>query len=238
MSDANAKEPLYMKWWVWMACFLITAFIVNDRSDHIDEDASAGVDLTVTYDEADLSDEKTSLTIAMEADTEDNDSRVQETDIDYQAPVTFSVGTELPAGEYYVLARTEAPGYVLLTRSRQLTRDEIIWQKHFENHTIIYLRKDEYLTTKNATLIPIDDAIVPNFEEGVLQAGTYRVGIDIPPGVYTLFPIDNKRGYFSTAATSHQLSAHTLQQRNFTEPITIALNTGDYFTMLRAEIRK
>lgn len=222
MGDVHNKEPLYMKWWVWVATFLITAFIVN-YTDKIADEAAHN---------------ETALTIAIVANTEDDEPTTHESDINYDTPVTFEIGSEIPAGEYYVLARPEALGYVLLTRSRQLTRDEIIWQKHFENHTIIYLREGEYLTTRHATLIPIDDAIVPNFEDGILQAGTYRVGKDIPPGVYTLFPVDNKHGFFSTATTSHQLSSHTLQQRNFTESITIALNTGDYFTMLRAEIRK
>jgi len=103
---------------------------------------------------------------------------------------------------------------------------------------MINLRIGEYLTTKNATLIPIDDAIVPNFENGRLHSGTYRVGIDIPPGVYTLFPLENKIGYFEAATSSHYLEAHTIQRRNFSEPITIALNIGDYFTLMRAEIKK
>lgn len=237
MSDVNAKEPFYMKWWVWVTIFLMTAFIVNYTADHV-EDSPVGDDLMVAHEEANFSYEETALTMAMMVDVEDEEATVNEDDIDYHAPVTFSVGTEIPAGEYLVLTREKGLGYVLLTRNRQLTRDEIIWQKHFENHTIIYIREGEYLTTKNATLIPVDDAIVPNFKDGLLHAGTYRVGVDIPPGVYTLFPTNDRSGFFSTAATSHQLSAHIIQQRNFNEPITIALNTGDYFTMLRAEIRK
>jgi len=232
----DVKEPLYMKWWVWIAIFLVTAFIVNYTTDDVkvNEDPPTHEELIIVDENIDLTYEETALSAAIIDDFDDE----QMNDHDDHAPVTFSVGTELPAGEYFVLTQENTLGYVLLTRSRQLTAEEIIWQKHFENHTIIYIRADEYLTTKNATLIPVENAIIPNFEDGVLQAGTYRIGIDIPPGVYTLFPTDDKHGFFSTAATSHQLNAHTIQQRNFNEPITIALNTGDYFTMLRAEIRK
>ena len=229
------KEPLYMKWWVWIAIFLMTALIVNKVDQDIADQHDAAAEVMSIEADTPLALEETALMITNtreEAQTENEDDRED------QAPVTFSVGTQLPAGEYFVLTREGGLGYVLLTRSRHLTRDEMIWQKHFENHTLIYIRDGEYLTTKNATLIPVDDAIIPNFEDGVLPAGTYRVGIDIPPGVYTLFPTANRRGFFSTAGTSHQLNAHTIQQRHFNEPITIALNTGDYFTLLRAEIRK
>lgn len=241
MSDTHVKEPLYMKWWVWVTIFLITAFIVNYTADDvvINEDPLDNVDPVVVHEDDDVLDEEAAQTIALLTDNIENGETIEHEDEgDDRAPITFSVGTDLPAGEYFVMAYTENLGYVLLTRSRQLTRDELIWQKHFENHAIIYIREGDYLTTKNATLIPVEDAIIPNFEEGVLQAGTYRVGVDIPPGVYTLFPTHDKHGFFSTAATSHQLNAHTIQQRNFNEPITIALNTGDYLTMLRAEIRK
>jgi len=148
------------------------------------------------------------------------------------------IGTDIPVGEYFVASGVSEFGYILLTRTRNLEVHEIIWQNHFENHTIISLRSGEYLTTKSATLIPVDDAIIPNFENGILRAGTYRVGVDIPPGVYTLFPHENKIGFFSTSSSSYYLEAHILQRRNFSEPITIALNIGDYFTLMRAEIKK
>jgi hypothetical protein len=234
------KEPLYMKWWVWIAIFLVTAVIVNYTTDDVkmNEDSPTNDDFIIVDEEMDLIDKETALSVGIIDHLENREVNEHVDDIDDQTPVTLSIGTELPAGEYFVLTQKEVLGYVLLTRSRHLTPEEIIWQKHFENHTLIYIREGEYLTTKNATLIPVDRAIVPNFEDGILKAGTYRVGIDIPPGVYTLFPTHDRIGFFSTAATSHQLNAHTIQQRNFNEPITIALNTGDYFTMLRAEIKK
>jgi len=220
MEVKKEKEPLYKKWWAWIALFLITALIVNwtnDRTDQLqaEDDQDALPVLAPVADDANC--EKESIT---------------------DHPLTFAIGLHLPAGEYLALAQEGRLGYILSTRSRELMVSEVIWQKHFENHTIVTIHDDEFVTTNNVTLILIDDAIVPNFVNGTLQAGTYRIGIDIPPGIYTLFPKEEQVGYFSTHTSSRPIDAHIIHQQNFNEPITIALNEGDYFTMMRAEIRK
>jgi len=241
MADVNIREPIYMKWWAWITIFLITAVIVNYTTEYAPVyDEQYSVDITSTLEEQGYDNEAIPAMAIVDFDTsEEQDDEVEEEDsTDYNRPATFLVGTDIPTGEYFVMSGVGEFGYILLTRDRNLDVHEIIWQKHFENHTIINLRAGEYLTTKNATLIPIDDAIVPNFENGILRGGTYRVGVDIPPGVYTLYPLEDKMGYFSTATSSHYLEAHTVQRKNFSEPITIALNIGDYFTLMRAEIKK
>ena len=233
------REPIYMKWWAWIAVFLITAIIVNYTTEEMSnyEGENEIVDSNVDSNKVDkMNDDDV---IAVMASIDNVDDEESQDPADYNSPATFLVGCDIPVGEYFVSSGEGGKfGYILLTRTRNLDVHEIIWQKHFENHTIINLRVGEYLSTKNATLIPIDDAIVPNFKNGILHSGTYRVGVDIPPGVFTLFPLKNKIGYFSTATSSHYLEAHIVQRRNFSEPITIALNIGDYFTFMRAEIKK
>ena len=215
------KEPLYRKWWAWIVLFLITAFIVNWTNRPMGD--------TKVEDKA-----KEALPVLASLTEE----VVLEEEIVTPQHLTFAIGSDLPAGEYLALAQDEQLGYLLSTRSRELIVSEIIWQQHFENHTIVTIYDNEFLTTSNVTLILIDDAIVPNFIDGTLQAGTYRVGIDLPPGIYTLFPREEQVGYFRTSTSSHPIHAHVIHQENFTEAITIALNEGDYFTMMRAEIRK
>lgn len=223
MAVNEDKLPLYMKWWVWILIFLVTAVIVNYTADYID-------------DYARKSNSPASLVMKFE-NIENNDLTVTAL-VSPPVATTFLVGNDFPAGEYFVQVNVDGFGYLLLTRSKNLVYSEIIWQQHLENHTIINLVDGHYLTTKNITLIPVDSAVVPNFDEGILPAGTYRVGKDIPPGVYTLFPLEDKTGFFSTAATSNYLDAHIFTKQNFNEPITIALNLGDYLTFIRAEIRK
>ena len=234
---AGIKEPIYMKWWAWVTVFLITAVIVNYTTEDVPgyEEMKDIVDAG-NIQEDQMYDDEVIAAMAI-IDDVDNDE-LQDDPVDYKSPATFLVGCDIPVGEYFVSSGEGKFGYILLTRTRNLDVHEIIWQKHYENHTIINLRAGEYLTTKNATLIPVDEAIVPNFEDGILRSGTYRVGVDIPPGVYTLFPLVNKIGYFSTATSSNYLEAHIIQRRNFSEPITIALNIGDYLTFMRAEIKK
>jgi len=237
VANVENKEPIYMKWWAWIGIFLLTAVIVNSTSNE-DEGAVYEEDQYVVDSEIENNKIEEDDTLAVMATVDTSINEMQNDPIDYDSPATFLVGTHIPTGEYFVMAGEGEFGYILLTRSRYLDIHEIIWQKHFENHTIINLRDGEYLTTHNATLIPLEDAIVPNFENGILRAGTYRVGVDIPPGIYTLHPLEDKVGYFEASTSSHYLEAHTVARRNFSEPITIALNIGDYLTMMRAQIKK
>ncbi|MCL1990273.1 MAG: hypothetical protein FWG67_05205 [Defluviitaleaceae bacterium] len=225
------KEPIYMKWWAWVIIFFITSLIINytnAASEAEQQQVKMDILMDETVPEDDLSPVMASVPV-----------NEQQTPVaDEFSPTTFLIGTDLPSGDYFVMAKTDAPGYVLLTRSPSLTVSEIIWQKHFENHAMMHLQDGQYLTIKHATLLPLEDAIVPNFEHHRLLPGTYRIGIDIPPGIYTLFPFENKTGYFEIATSIHHLEAHTRERRNFDEPITIALNLGDHFTFMRAVIKK
>lgn len=216
------KEPIYMKWWIWIAIFFVTAVIVNYTTDYIEDYHSS----SPHQPEAEV--------IPYQIDVDESTP----VNANYNGSNTFLVGTDLPAGEYFVMANNSNHGYILLTNNRNLAAENPVWQQHFERHTMVNLVDGQYLTTKNATLIPLENAIIPNFENGTLQAGTYRVGIDIPPGVFTIFPLDNKIGFFSTASSSHHLDNNIIQTQNFSDPVVIALNIGDYFTLMRAEIRK
>lgn len=215
-----------MKWWLWILIFLITAIIVNYSTEEEKLQNEKGLSLS-TYPSLYESTTEEEVVPVMRNMTNDP-----------QAPATFLIGTDLKAGEYFVMAGYGEFGYLLLTRSQQLEVSQIIWQKHFENHTIVSLQEGQYLTVKNATLLPIEDAIIPNFENNQLFSGTYRVGEDMPPGIFTLFPLEDQVGFFEIADSSQFLRAHIRESRNFDEPVTIALNIGDYFTFMRAKIQK
>jgi len=224
---AKQKEPIYMKWWVWIIIFLITAIIVNYTTEEAKPPQQTG-QYTSTQPQPDADPQEEELAAQV----------MRNITNDQREPATFLIGPDLPAGEYFVMAGTGEFGYLLLTRTQHLDVSDLIWQKHFENHTIITLQDNQYLTVKNATLLPIDDAIVPNFENNRLLAGTYRVGIDIPPGIYTLFPSEDQVGFFEITDSSQFLISHVRERRNFNEPVIIALNLGDYLTFMRAEIQK
>ena len=224
---AKQKDAIYMKWWIWVIIFLVTAVIVNYTS----ETANPQIEKDYAIQVYPLSDDAIS-------NEEEVVPAMGYTRLNDRNPTTFLIGTDIPTGEYFVMANIGEFGYLLLTRSPYLEVSEIIWQKHFENHSIVNLQDGLYLTVKNATLLPVDDAIVPNFENNRLLAGTYRVGIDIPPGIYTLFPTEDKNGFFEITDSSHFLASQVRERRNFSEPVTIALNLGDYLTFMRAEIQK
>jgi len=234
MVKKEKKVPIYMKWWAWVIVFFITALIINYTTEEIPPQETRTHYAPTESLPEEVQEEAVAPVMAFVSTDEQQDEQEEI----YDRPATFLIGTDFPAGEYFVMAGAGQFGYVLITRSEQLDISEIIWQKHFENHAIVTLQEGQYITASNATLLPIDDAIIPNFENNTLRAGTYRVGIDMPPGIYTLFPLEDKTGFFQITDGSHFLEARTRERRNFNEPITIALNLGDYFTFMRAEIQK
>ena len=229
------KEPIYMKWWLWVIIFLITSVLINyttyppptdDEINQLDNEFLLNEDVFEEPEEA----------IPVLASYKNGSCPDKNVDDDFSA--TFLIGVDLPSGEYFVMAADGEFAYILVTRNPNLEISAIIWQKHFENHTMVYLHEGEYLTIKNATLLPLEDAIVPGFENKTLYPGTYRVGTDIPPGIYTLSSVEDETGYFEIATSLYPLGAHVRERRNFNESITIALNSGDYFTFARAKIQK
>ena len=117
---AEVKEPIYMKWWIWAAIFLITALIVNHTTEYEPPYEETIVDIDILPN----TDSYEETLIAMAIDTEES---LDDTAC-YHTPVTFLVGTDIPEGEYFVMSHTGGFGYVLLTRSQNLTVHEIIWQ--------------------------------------------------------------------------------------------------------------
>jgi len=229
------KQPLYMKWWIWISIFFVTAFLVNYLENRRE------------INQADILSHQTRDVFLVVDDLDsDSDFTLDDENFDYflhssglnVSHVAFKVGVDIPTGVYLAIAHHANFGYILITSGPSNDINHLLWQKHFENHSIIELNEGEFITAVHTTLIPIDDATIIGFVDGILRAGTYKVGRDIPPGVYTLFPHDYQTGFFETTTSSHSKSNSVLQSRNFDEAITIALNYGDYLSFKRAEIRK
>ena len=215
------KETIYKKWWAWCVLFLMTATVVymRDRNSH-------------TY-------------------VENNQQMINETmkpvfssmvdfpkDMTETAITTWQIDVDLAAGEYFVLANENKLGYVLVTRNERLNPETLIWQKYIENHSIMTFESEQFVTLRDVQLIPIDEALVPGFEDDRLQAGSYRIGIDIPSGMYTFFPETGKVGYLFVATSSIGIEAHIIRRETFDEPLSLVVNDGDYLTFMRATIRR
>lgn len=117
----------------------------------------------------------------------------------YFANGQFKVGADLPAGEYLAVGT----GYVEVAKSSGGGTNNILVNDNIENaQRYIAAADGEYVkVTGDIKLYP--SAAAPKLDtSGKLQAGQYKVGVDIPPGEYKIFL--EAGGYFAvTKDTRH-----------------------------------
>jgi len=219
------NEPLYRKWWAWIGLLLIAAIIINNNQEQIIPASLDYEDLLPSYE----SDEAVALCC--------NDQTNQHAEISTLSDDNFlRVGIDISPGEYFVKAHENTHGYVMLARDTSGSVDAVITNKNFRTHSFITVHEGEYLTVERATLMEAEQAVVPTFTNGVLGDGVYRVGIDIPPGIYRVVPTSNVAGYYQIATDSRGTASNILSNANFSEEISITLAEGQYLTLTRAQI--
>ena len=220
------KEPLYKKWWAWIALLVVSAVIIQNNDT---DEAVYSFEAIEDGCESDSSSfyEEEEVALCCE---------YQKIDI---APGEFLlVGTDILPGEYFVQAHENTHGFIMLARDSSGSVDSVILNKNFLTHSFITVKEGEFITVERATLIPIEKANVPTFDNGVLRDGVYRVGIDIPEGTYTLIPTSNLDGYFQIATNSRGPLSHIVSHLNFSENTVISVENGQYLTINRAQIQQ
>ena len=103
----------------------------------------------------------------------------------------YKVGSDLPAGEYYLEA-TEGSAYFCV--SSDSTGDSILYNDNFSGGVYITVEDGQYFSVKWAHFAPVADVTRP-VDPDSLSDGLYRVGTDIPAGEYK-FQATDDTGYF------------------------------------------
>ncbi len=105
----------------------------------------------------------------------------------------YKVGTQIPAGEYYLKGTTEDASVSLSTDAKgeyYLGSSEA-----YPNHYVT-LKKGQYVDFDSLKAYPLAKApMAPKDKDGNLVTAQYKVGRDIPAGEYVLLPnADNECG--------------------------------------------
>ena len=223
---STKKEPIYTKWWAWVGLFIIVATIVNAHEERTRE---TGIFDMYNYD----------FGVPIQVGTEDYEDYVSDEDsvaVCCQHNTTFRVGSDLPPGEYFIEAKEGTHAFVQLATDGSGATGSIITNKLFSTHSFITVKEGEYLTVERATITPASEAIVPTFADGILTDGVYRVGIDIPAGVYTIQAITNVAGYYQISTNSRGVVSEIISNHNFSDEVTVTVEEGHYLTLIRAQL--
>lgn len=144
---------------------------------------------------------------------------------------TYIVGVDIPQGEYQVRTTGLMGNVGIYSNDTYNILDALISGSPIISNNYIILENDEYLKIDaNTYLIPIEQALP--YENNFLAYGTYKVGFDIPAGVYEV--VSNVgEGYFKrvTEPISSESFGKTIESDNSFTNAYVTLNDGEYIVL-------
>lgn len=191
---AKVKKPIYKKWWFWLLIIIVVIAI-----------GSVG-----GSDEGNTNDKPVQTTLSS-ADTDE--TQKAEEDI-WTKSGTYKVGTDIPAGEYLVVA-TGYNCYVEVNKDSTGTFDSIVANDNTSTRVYVSLLDGQYFKVSDGKFA-LSEKVAP-FEptDGVYDQGVYKVGKDIPAGEYKITANDsncyievssNCNGSFDSIITNDNIS--------------------------------
>lgn len=167
--------------------------------------------------------------------------KMQETGV--FTPGTYEVGTEIPAGEYILIANTthnnpEAT-YTLYADSAKKEKLSGDW---YQYSRIVLLEEGTYFDFSWATCYDLSKNTVPN--DPFAHSGMFCVGRDIEPGTYKMVPLMLDEYYYSSeyaVLTKLGTIAPIIKTSGSFKKdgsVEIELEEGDYFYMKDAVLEK
>lgn len=153
----------------------------------------------------------------------------------------YLVGTDLPAGEYFLVQTDSAnDGYLLVkTLGDQDTPAAKEQEHYFHNFCFVTVSERRRFIVENAKMIPADKAPpITADADGFYGEGTYRIGKDLPAGEY-YFEADPGVDFFvdvsvSASKTHSQTSPEGYIGHPFTKFFYITVKYGEYLQVCHA----
>ncbi|ERJ11207.1 hypothetical protein [Haloplasma contractile] len=131
-------------------------------------------------------------------DTQGNNEETPEDtgDESYDAG-TYKVGTDLVAGEYYLVSNEDEEGKLKINECDE-SCSKVLVDKEFSNNYYVAVTEGHSITVEGAVMYSVNHKPNPGItyiSSMTIEEGMYKVGTDIPEGSYMLDNID-QTGYF------------------------------------------
>ncbi|MDF2635421.1 MAG: hypothetical protein K0R78_2295 [Pelosinus sp.] len=149
-------------------------------------------------------------------------------------PGQYKVGTDIPAGEYVAIAKSDA--YIEIASDATGTMGSILANDIFLNRSIISIADGQYLKVQNGQLYAIKDAPKPQEKDGFLPAGMYKIGLDLPAGEYKIIS-EGGDSYIEVSGSSSHSMHDIISNDIFQGDKYIKVSDGQYLKIFRAKIK-
>jgi hypothetical protein len=148
----------------------------------------------------------------------------------------YEIGKDIPAGEYVIIAEPGVKITFQLSTDASKSFDSLIVLESCENRTILSVEDGEFLEFSGGTMYSIEAAPAVS-TAGNLFEGTYKIGLDLPAGTYTIGSIDSEHpGFYSISSSSRHSSADIISSEEFNGTVTITVTNGQYLSLRLAEL--
>lgn len=116
-------------------------------------------------------------------------------DVNYYPEGQWKVGTDIPAGEYILLNRSDRSAYFSVTSDAN--GDNILFNELFEVNSIVTVYNGEYIELSRCVAVEIKEFRKHYFFDEWIGGMMLVVGVDIPAGEYRVIAdSDNNMGYY------------------------------------------
>jgi len=215
------KKPFYTKWWFILIALLVVIVAIS----------SGGSKTETTKDTA-------SSTVTSSDDTKNvTESKKEEKKDNKIKSGTYKVGTDLPAGEYLVIAKSMS--YIECTKDSTGALESVVFNDNLtaNSNSYVTLKDGEYFKLTGGEMYAIAEApsIIPS--DGLYKDGMYKVGKDIPAGEYKV-SLTGSMGYTEVTTNSrHQLDS-VVTNENVQSDTYLTVKEGQYLKMTGVQIQK
>lgn len=141
---------------------------------------------------------------------------------------TYKVGTDIPAGEYYVKCTSSSCYFAI---SKDSSGNSVIDNEIFYSHYFVTLENGQYFELNRGKCTAVDNITI-DVDLKNISVGLYRVGIDIPAGEYKLNATSDSGGYF--AVYNNSTAKRDIRTNdNFKNSQYVTVYAGEYLKLSR-----
>lgn len=158
-----------------------------------------------------------------------NSSKNQQNEITWIKSGNHTVGKELSAGEYVLIATGKNPNYEIIKDKMAIANDTV------DNQVYITIEKGQTVKLAQAKMCKVGEAPLFKPDDGVYKQGMYKVGRDLSAGEYVLKT--DGSGYYAVLSDTKGNISSVLESNSFNGEVTLSLKAGQYIKILDATMK-
>jgi len=211
LMSEQVKKPIWKKWWFWLIIVVVVGFMANGGEESNPQATNVGSNSEVTKQQAPA-----------------------QPKVETFKSGQYKVGTDLPSGEYVVIADGQA--YLEVAKDATGELDSILVNDIFINRSIISVSDGQFLKVQNGTIYKFKDAPKVEIKNGMLPSGMYKVGIDFPSGEYKVIS-DGSDSYIEVCKSSKHTMNDIVSNDLFQGDKYIKVSDGQYLKFFNASVK-